>query len=118
MPPCKHHLMETRWVTQHRQAGRHLCQQCTLSCGVRGAEVAAPHVGRYEVWTPPNLSLSVVAQAFAVVGTLSFSLVAYLAGNRQCETDQFGMGCGRIRWAAVQIKRKGIAMCAHPALEP
>jgi hypothetical protein len=48
-----------------------------------------------------------------VVGTLSFSLMAYLAGNRQCETDQFGRGCGRIRWAAVQIKRKSIAMCAH-----
>ena len=51
------------------------------------------------------------AQASVLLGTLAFSLVAYLAGNRHCATDQFGKGCGRIRWAAVQIKRKGIAMC-------
>ena len=54
-----------------------------------------------------------------MLGLLVLSVVAYLAGNRHCATDQFGRGCGHLRWAAVQIKRKGIAMYADtPSSRP
>ena len=47
-----------------------------------------------------------------MLGTLALSVAAYFDGNRHCTIDQFGRGCGRLRWAAVQLKRRSIARCA------
>ena len=47
-----------------------------------------------------------------MLGTLVLSVAAYFDGNRHCAIDQFGKGCGRLRWAAVQLKRRSIARCA------
>ncbi len=56
-------------------------------------------------------------QALLVLGTLVLSVAAYFDGNRHCAIDQFGRGCGRLRWAAVQLRRRSIARRAqeHPA---
>ena len=37
---------------------------------------------------------------------VALMLFAYAAGNSHCATDRLGRGCGTLRWAAVQIRRK------------
>ena len=56
-------------------------------------------------------------QVIGAVAATALLIIAYAAGNSHCSPDRLGRGCGTLRWAAVQIRRKVPSMCAS-ALSP
>ncbi len=50
-------------------------------------------------------------QWLGALAAVALLVTAYAAGNAHCAPDRRGRGCGTLRWAAVQIRRKVPSMC-------
>ena len=59
-----------------------------------------------------TLFCTLMPQWLGMLVAAALLVTAYAAGNAHCAPDRRGRGCGTLRWAAVQIRRKVPSMCA------
>jgi len=59
-----------------------------------------------------TLIWTLIPQWLGMLAAVALLVTAYAAGNAHCAPDRRGRGCGTLRWAAVQIRRKVPNMCA------